>query len=145
VQNNQLMIGSPNFFFPSRTTGFSTLPLFPYASFTFPYGFGYSARDIEQESPEKPRTYNMKIPEPDPNSATMNVRVPAGAEMWFEGSKTGQRGAVRTFVSPPLEPGQGYTYAVRARWNEGGKEIEQTKQVHVKAGERVDVQFDAKK
>jgi uncharacterized protein (TIGR03000 family) len=136
---------APNNYFPSRTTGFSTAPLFPYSSPTFPYGYGYSARDIQEEEPHNQRFAATIEAAPDVNSATMNVHVPAGAEIWFEGVKTGQRGDARTFVSPPLEPGRGFTYEIRARWTEDGKAIEQTRPVHVHAGESVDVNFAAKK
>jgi uncharacterized protein (TIGR03000 family) len=71
----------------------------------------------------------------------VDVRVPADAELWFEGQKTNQTGAERTFQSPPLEPGQKYVYDVRARWKENGKEVEQTRKVRVRAGERVTVDF----
>jgi uncharacterized protein (TIGR03000 family) len=137
-------VGAPNNFFPSRTTGFSTAPLFPYSSATFPYGYGYSAREYPEESQVR-RYFPEREVTPDPNSATMNVRVPADAAIWFQGAKTGQRGEERTFVSPPLEPGRAYTYEVRARWNQDGKEVEQTRQVRVRAGETVKVDFEAKK
>jgi uncharacterized protein (TIGR03000 family) len=137
--------GAPNNFFPSQTTGFSTRPLFPYSSASFPYGIGFSAREMNDETQGKQAVRHLEPVAPNPNSATMNVKVPAGAEIWFEGSKTGQTGTTRTFVSPPLEPGRGFTYDVRARWTENGKEVDQTRQVHVRAGEKVDVDFGPKK
>jgi uncharacterized protein (TIGR03000 family) len=142
VQNIGALIGAPNNFFPSKTTSFSTAPLFPYSSPSFPYGFGLLAREPNDETQKKPIVprYEYSV---DPNSATMNVRVPADAVIWFEGSKTGQRGATRTFVSPPLERGQGFTYEIRARWTKDGKEVEQTRRVRVRAGEYVDVDFGA--
>jgi uncharacterized protein (TIGR03000 family) len=139
------LIGAPNTFFPSQTTGFSTRPLFPYSSATFPYGYGFTAREPEDETQGKPPSRHFEAATPDVNSATMNVRVPADAEIWFEGSKTGQSGTTRTFVSPPLESGRGFTYEVRAHWTENGKEVDQTRQVHVRAGEKVDVDFGPKK
>lgn len=135
---------APNTFFPSKTSGFSTAPLFPYSSPSFPYGYGLLAREPNDETMNKPAVHRYDYTV-DPNSATMNVRVPADAEIWFQGSKTGQQGVSRTFVSPPLEKGRGFTYEIRARWTEGGKEVEQTRQVHVRAGEQVDVDFAAKK
>jgi uncharacterized protein (TIGR03000 family) len=144
VQYNPPLNSAPNTFFPSKTTGFSTSPLFPYSSPSYPYGYGFLAREPNDETQRKPLV-PMREYAADPNSATMKVVVPANAEIWFEGSKTGQSGTTRTFVSPPLEPGRGFTYEVRARWTEGGKEVERTRQLHVHAGENVQVDFGAKK
>jgi uncharacterized protein (TIGR03000 family) len=135
---------APNTWFPSKTIGFSTGPLFPYASATFPYGYGFAAREVPEESPRRP-VVPPRETEPDPNAATVIVHVPAGAEIWFEGAKTGQRGATRTFVSPPLAPGKGFTYDLRARWKEDGKEIDRNRAVRVHAGETVEVTFGEKK
>jgi uncharacterized protein (TIGR03000 family) len=135
---------APNTWFPSRTTGFSTSPLFPYSSFAFPYGYGFAAREENEETQRKPLRPEWSVA-PDPTSATMDVQVPADAEIWFQGAKTGQQGPTRTFVSPPLEPGQNFTYDIRARWSDGGKEMDQTRQVRVKAGEHVQVDFGVKK
>ena len=35
----------------------------------------------------------------------VDVRVPAGAEIWFDDARTTQTGAVRRFVLPPVPPG----------------------------------------
>jgi uncharacterized protein (TIGR03000 family) len=76
----------------------------------------------------------LRAPESPPEPAEIEVRVPAGAEIWFDGEKTTLTGSVRRFRSPPLEPGQRYAYDVKARWSEGGKEVEQTQHVPVTAG-----------
>jgi len=60
--------------------------------------------------------------------ANFQIRVPDGAEIWFEGSKTSQTGSVRTFVSPAVQPGKSFTYDIRARWTGSGA----TKQEHHK-------------
>ncbi len=74
-------------------------------------------------------------------TAHVQVRVPADAEVWLGTGKTRQAGAVREFVSPPLVPGQEYTYEVRARWAEGGKEVDQTRRIDVHAGSWKGVDF----
>jgi uncharacterized protein (TIGR03000 family) len=71
---------------------------------------------------------------PSDQAAHLVVRVPADAEVWFGTGKTTQTGATREFVSPPLSPGQEYTYEVRARWTESAKEMDQVRQVDVAAG-----------
>jgi uncharacterized protein (TIGR03000 family) len=69
------------------------------------------------------------------------VRVPAGAEIWFNGEKTTQTGTRRLFLSPELEPGNRYAYDVTARWTEDGKSVEQTIHVPLTAGARQKVTF----
>jgi uncharacterized protein (TIGR03000 family) len=84
----------------------------------------------------------LREAEPPPRvTAEIRVRVPEGAELWFNGAKTQQDGAVRRFESPPLEPGMRYAYNVKARWTEGGKEVEKTLHVPVTAGARTTVEF----
>jgi uncharacterized protein (TIGR03000 family) len=75
------------------------------------------------------------------NAALIAVRVPANTEVWFQGKKTSETGTVRQFQTPPLDPGQGYTYNVRARWKEGGREIDQTRKLAVRAGDRLGISF----
>jgi uncharacterized protein (TIGR03000 family) len=69
------------------------------------------------------------------------VHVPAGAELWIEGKKSEQTDPVRRFVSPPLPPGQQYTFTIQARWGEGARAVEQVQQVLVNAGGTFDVTF----
>jgi uncharacterized protein (TIGR03000 family) len=84
---------------------------------------------------------------PDTNEllAWVEVTVPAGAELWFDGQRTTKTGERRVFRTPPLEKGHNYYYDVKARWTEGGKPVEKTRQVSVHAGERVAVDFLAPK
>jgi uncharacterized protein (TIGR03000 family) len=77
----------------------------------------------------------------DRNAVLINVQVPAGAELWFQGTKTTQTGAMREFESPPLTPGRDYTYDIRARWMGDEGQVERTKHVTVRAGETVNVDF----
>jgi len=86
------------------------------------------------------------VPEPTvvtaASPAEIDVRVPADdAAVWFEGVQTAQTGDYRTFESPPLDPGQTYTYDVRASWYEDGQAVDQTRQVQVSAGQHVMVDF----
>jgi uncharacterized protein (TIGR03000 family) len=73
--------------------------------------------------------------------ASVEVRVPPNAQLWFGDVKTVQGGEFRNFYSPPLERGSNYTYEVRARWSENGRIREQTRLVRVRAGERTAVDF----
>ena len=60
--------------------------------------------------------------------------MPADAEVWFDGEKTKQTGALRQFVSPPLAPGRSYSYAVRVRWTKDGQPVEEERRISVRAG-----------
>jgi uncharacterized protein (TIGR03000 family) len=74
-------------------------------------------------------------------TATVDVRVPPNAEVFFDGDATRQRGPERIFQSPPLEPGKKFHYDVKVRFNDNGKMVEQTRQIAVKAGAKTDVDF----
>jgi uncharacterized protein (TIGR03000 family) len=75
------------------------------------------------------------------NIAHLTVRVPPGAQVWFENQTTNQKGAVRNFVSPALAPGRDYTYDIRATWLQSGRTVDQKREVAVHAGSRVTVDF----
>ncbi len=71
----------------------------------------------------------------------MTFLVPAGAQVWIEGAATRMRGPVREFMSPAMAPGQSYIYTVRVRWQEEGQVVDQTRDVAVKAGDFVELNF----
>jgi len=75
------------------------------------------------------------------NSAAIQVTVLPDAEVWFNGVKTNQTGAVRQFQSPPLEPGSTYTYQVRARWTQNGEPRDQTRDLRVAPNGRAFLDF----
>ncbi len=80
-------------------------------------------------------------PAPEDGCARLQVLVPADAEVWFDGNLTTTRGEQREFTSPPLTPGRDYQYQVRARWTDGGRVVDQTRTVAVRANARVGVNF----
>jgi uncharacterized protein (TIGR03000 family) len=67
----------------------------------------------------------------------IDVRVPGNAQVWIDGEKTSQTGALREFVTPALEPGQQYSYDIRARWTENGQEVVRDRNVIFHAGDRL--------
>ncbi len=73
--------------------------------------------------------------------ASLRVTVPAGAELWFDGTKTKQVGAVRDFQTPLLPTNRNFTYQLRIRWQEDGQMREQKRTVHVEGGQHVAVDF----
>jgi uncharacterized protein (TIGR03000 family) len=79
--------------------------------------------------------------EPAGTAVQINVRVPADAEVWVEGTKTTQTGTRRTFISPPLDPDEIYTYSVRARWHGADGEVDRTRKAQVSAGDEITLNF----
>jgi uncharacterized protein (TIGR03000 family) len=78
---------------------------------------------------------------PDPHTALIRIRVPAGAEISFDNSRTRQRGSDRTFVTPALDADQRYTYEIRAHWDWDDQRIERTHRVTFRPGDRIDIDF----
>jgi len=71
----------------------------------------------------------------------ITVRLPADADLWFDGTKMSATGAVREFSTQTLTPNRQYTYKVRARWSENGTTTDQTRTVVFTAGNDVEVIF----
>jgi len=66
-------------------------------------------------------------------SAHITLRVPADAQVWFDGKATKQTGTLRQFNSPPLTPGKKFVYEVRVRSMKDGKPIEEKRRIKVEA------------
>jgi len=77
----------------------------------------------------------------DPNTALIEVTVPANAELWFDGVKTTQTGSTRYFVTPPLAADKTFTYEIRMSLPNGSDSAADTRQVQVQAGKRSTVNF----
>jgi uncharacterized protein (TIGR03000 family) len=123
--------------------------------YSFGRGFGFADFPGAIYPPVRPIIRNRHLP-PHPlppidyvptshlfPEAKFDIYVPADAEVWLEGQKTQQAGEMRTFISPPLQPGEDYQYTIRARWKEAGKDIEQEQKIIVHAGSRKLVRFPA--
>lgn len=96
-------------------------------------GFVLTALPLQGQGPER--------------TATLRVRLPADAKLVIDGNATRQTGAMRSFVSPPLEPGKSYHYTLEWTYQKDGKPVTQKKVVHVKAGDdkEVDLREEADK
>jgi uncharacterized protein (TIGR03000 family) len=73
-------------------------------------------------------------------TAAVEVRLPPGAELWFDGLAT-PAAERNTFTTPPLQPELTYIYDVQARWREGRDLVVRSERVTVRAGEAVLVDF----
>jgi uncharacterized protein (TIGR03000 family) len=82
-----------------------------------------------------PTTYRANYP-PNYSSlpATIELMVPADAQVWFNGQLTAQTGSVRRFVTPPLNANGDYSYEMKARWTRDGEPVEKTETIPVVAG-----------
>jgi uncharacterized protein (TIGR03000 family) len=78
---------------------------------------------------------------PADTTVQLFIQVPENATVSIDGAATRQTGTTRQFASPPLAPGKEYSYEVRARWTAAGKTVEQTQNVTVRAGDRLNVTF----
>jgi uncharacterized protein (TIGR03000 family) len=74
-------------------------------------------------------------------TATLTITLPADARLYFDGELTQKTGSERTFTTPPLARGKAFHYDVLARWTAGGKPVERTRTVVVRAGALVRVSF----
>ena len=98
--------------------------------------------------PAQPMAYAAYAPAPgrvaasQTNTVLLDVRVPTpDAEVWVSGAKTAKKGTSRTYISPPLVPGDRYVYEVRAQWYAQGQTTTQTRLVPVRAGDRLSIDF----
>ena len=71
----------------------------------------------------------------------IDLQVPEGAKVYFNGAATKQSGMSRTFVGPALTPGIQYSYSVRVQWSAGGHLVERTRDISFMAGDHVIVDF----
>jgi len=114
--------------FPSYTS-YYYLP--PTVSYVMPVGVRQA-----NYTPVGERPYQTEM------AASIEVLVPAGAEVTFDGKKTRQTGQTRRFVTPALAGGTLYTYEVRATWAEpSGSQVIGIRSVDVAAGQNVVVDF----
>jgi uncharacterized protein (TIGR03000 family) len=73
--------------------------------------------------------------------ATIDIEVPETAEVYIQGRLMSQRGTLRRFVSPQLNPGLAYSYDVVAVWHEGDQDVRRVQRTVVRAGEYAKMSF----
>jgi uncharacterized protein (TIGR03000 family) len=67
-------------------------------------------------------------------TATVQVLVPANADVWFDGNKSTDFGPMRTVSTPSLQPGKTASFEVKVSWTENGQPVTRTQRVDVQAG-----------
>ncbi len=124
--------------------GYGYAPYAPYAPYYYdPYYYGPAYPPAVPMMAPATTGYQAFYP-PAPTAsptATINVRVPADAQLWFDSNPTKQSGTMRQFSTPPLEAGKTFTYEIRATWMVDGTPTTQTRQVQVQAGKQSTVDF----
>ena len=89
--------------------------------------------------PNYPDLYHPEPPRD--NTVILDVHLPPSAELWFDDTRTNLKGPYREFETPPLAPGKTYAYTLKARWVERGRPVEARRDVTIRPGQRVEVNF----
>jgi uncharacterized protein (TIGR03000 family) len=101
-------------------------------------GTPFDRRKLERAFPEAVPTEANPLPA---GAALVIVKIPAEAELWFDGSKTSQGGSLRHFMTPPLPPGGVLSYTLQARWRIKDANLSRVEEVRVQPGATVTVNF----
>jgi len=126
---NVLGNGGYGYGYPSYYTSNSYYSYPTYNSGYYDYSYAPPVTSYQSSYPVDP------VPnQPAVTGAPVEVMVPATAEVWFDGYLTTQQGTVRVFQTPALQPGQTYSYQVRARWMENGQVHDVTRTLQVREG-----------
>jgi len=105
-----------------------------YSNYTPGYSYYSWPRYYAPETESRNSAYS------EPNSATVTILVSnPDAEIWFDDTRTTQRGMERTYQTARLQ--NAGTYLIKARWNENGRTVERERQVNVQPGQSVTVDF----
>jgi len=133
---------------PGYSSYYYSSPLYGYPSYSYSYpsyyatpSYGSSTTVTVAPASSSYQSFYPSDTTRDSRTAYVRVHVPADAEVWFEGQPTQQRGSDRLFVSPPLKPDTNYSYEIRARWMDNGREVDQTRTARVRAGSEASVDF----
>ena len=110
--------------FGSRPNYYRSSPTQGYYGSTGSGDYSYGAL-----TPESPRTLPVHV----------NLRVPSDSKVWFDGNQTNQTGMTRSFQSPPVATGREYAYQIRVQWKQDGKDITQTREIKVHAGDVINL------
>jgi uncharacterized protein (TIGR03000 family) len=134
-----------NYYHHSYGYGYPYLSLGIYSYPSYGYGGYYSPSTAYYNGnyyiPSDSTQSNYYTPTPTPtteaadNRARIVVRIPADAALWVDGDPTQQTGSQREFVTPPLAPGDTFTYTLKGRWMQGDQPVEKTIKVDVRANQ----------
>lgn len=116
---------------PVYSSGAAAAPAYDYGDAAPAYDAAPAASAPAQTAPaDLGNRANVHIVLPDPD-----------AQVWFDGRKTNTPGAVRDFTTPELAPNADYHYTITAAFNVNGRVVTEERQVNVRAGNSVLVDF----
>jgi uncharacterized protein (TIGR03000 family) len=113
----------------------------PYYDYSYPSTGSYNTAPYTDTYPQDFAAPPMQ-PAPTATTATIEVIVPADAQVAFDGAPTRQKGTDRIFVTPSLPAGQSH-YTVTATWTDNGQPVTREMHIRVAPGSRVLVNFQA--
>jgi uncharacterized protein (TIGR03000 family) len=124
-----------------------------YGSYAYPIAPGYAynpypATVIVNGSPQAPQLNQApgaaqpaEKPAPD-GAGHLQLIVPENAEVFIDGSKISQSGAMREIVTPKLQPGTRYTYRISVRYADAsGKVVDETRAIRFQADDWFTIDF----
>jgi len=98
--------------------------------------------DQDGKQPQKKKGKGGAVEDTDFTSATIEVSLPAGAELTIDGNATTSTSSLRRFRSPTLEAGKTYYYTFAATYRLEGKPVTVSKKVTVQAGQLTSVDLN---
>jgi uncharacterized protein (TIGR03000 family) len=111
----------------------------PYYSYTTPYYYSPVYADSYAVSP--PAQGSVTPAATDANRTIVRVHVRADAQVTFDKTAMTETGTDRSFVTPPLDPNQRYSYHITAKWMDNGRQVEEERTVRFTPGQTVNVDF----
>ena len=83
----------------------------------------------------------MPIPSEESQYGAVTVNVPTiDTQVWFGNTPMSQQGMERQFHTPNLQAGN-HSYQIKARWMANGRQMEDVRQIDVRAGHKTAVDF----
>jgi uncharacterized protein (TIGR03000 family) len=124
-----------------------------YGSYAYPIAPGYvyspyPTTVIAGAPPQAPQVSQAPVtaqaperPAPD-GAGHLQLIVPERAEVFIDGSKISQTGAMREIVTPPLKAGTRYTYRISVRHSDAsGKSVDDTREIRFQADDWFAIDF----
>lgn len=102
----------------------------------------YGGRDMPGTAPAAEpakKDADKQDPKKGNEPAKVLIQLPDDARLYFNGTPATGAGALRSFATPPLTPGQSYAYDLTAEVTRDGRVQTVTERVVVRAGEKTSV------
>jgi uncharacterized protein (TIGR03000 family) len=119
-----------------------------YYAYDYPTYYAYPSTTYYDSAPRASAYYDTLASNPgaslttSPYRAKVEILVPdSNAQLIVEGQSMSALGSRRFFVSPELDPSKTYSYIMTMRSNVSGRPEEDTRQIDVRAGSLVRVDF----